>query len=207
MQFWGKGERSALSHKRVFHEGPAPAAVKLGADHYRQMADALGIKPQQVRAISIIESAEKPLTANGNPVIRFESHHWKKHRLASRLGQSFDKATNSKDLDERWAQFEAMYRVDPVAAVKSHSFGWPQIMGFNHKHAGFETTDAFLDAMRTVDGQNRAFVQFVTNSPMLHTALKKADAQQVALHYNGKNYSVNRYDQKFASLSQRSLVA
>lgn len=204
---WGRGERSALSPKRVFHEGPAPAPVKLGADHYRAIADGLGILPQQVRAIAIIESAEKPLTKGGHPVVRFESHHWKKHRLASRLGQSFDKATNPADLDERWIQFEAMHAIDPLAAVKSHSFGWPQIMGFNHKHAGFESTEAFLDAMRTVDGQNRAFVQFVQNSPMLHRALKQNNAQQVALHYNGKNYAVNRYDQKFASLSQRSLSA
>ena len=202
---WGRGERSAISPKRVFHEGPAPAPAKLTADHYRQMAEALAIKPQQVRAIAIIESAEKPLTKEGNPVVRFESHHWRKHRLASRLGQSFDKAPNSANLDERWAQFEAMYRIDPVAAVKSHSFGWCQIMGFNHKHAGFETTDAFLDTMRTIDGQNRAFVEFVTNSPALHEGLKRGNAQQVALHYNGRNYAQNRYDQKFASLSQRSL--
>jgi hypothetical protein len=204
---WGKGERSAFSHKRVFHEGPAPAPIKLTGDHYRQIADALGITPPQVRAIAIIESAEKPLTKNGNPVVRFESHHWKKHRLASRLGQSFDKAGNSNDLDERWQQFEAMYRVDPVAAVKSHSFGWPQIMGFNHRLAGCATTDAFLDEMRTIEGQNKCFRDFVVNSPMLHTAFKRNDAQQVALHYNGRNYSVNRYDQKFASLSQRSLIA
>ncbi|MFN4023219.1 MAG: hypothetical protein ACK4MQ_00175 [Hyphomonas sp.] len=48
---WGRGERSAISPKRVFHEGPAQAPVKLTADHYRQMAEALAIKPQQVRAI------------------------------------------------------------------------------------------------------------------------------------------------------------
>lgn len=203
---WGRGEKSAFSPKRVYHDTPG-ASLALTPDHYRQMADALGIRPQQVRAIAVIESAEKPFTKQGNPVVRFEAHHWRRHRIASRLGQSFDQAKNSNDLDERWIQFEAMYRVDPLAAVKCHSFGWGQIMGFNHRLAGFETTDAFLDAMRTLEGQNRAFVNFVTNSPMLHTAFKQHNIQQVALHYNGPRYADNRYDSKFASISQRSLSA
>lgn len=205
---WGRGERSAHSPARVFHDAPDDTiVVRLTADHYSQIGDALGVKPNNIRAIAIIESAEKPFTAAGSPIVRFEVHHWKKRRIASRLGQSFDKAVNSKDLDERWAQFQAMYKVDPVASVKSHSFGWMQIMGFNHKIAGFETTDAFLEAMRDINGQNKAFRQFVLNSPNLHAALKRSDAQQVALHYNGPNFDQNRYDKKFASLSQRSLSA
>lgn len=204
---WGRGERSAISPTRVFYDGPAETNhVKLTPADYSRIGDALEISPQAARAISIIESAEKGLTPTGKPIVRFEAAHWKKYRIASRLGQSFDKAKNSKDLDERWQQFEAMYRVDPVAAVKSHSFGWPQIMGFNHRNAGFETTDAFLNAMMTVDGQSKAFISFVRNSPSLLKAMRRGDADGVGLNYNGRNYRVNRYAEKYASLSQRSLM-
>jgi hypothetical protein len=206
MMHWGKGERSALSPRRVFHDQPSGGNT-LTADHYRQMAEALGIRAQQVRAIAIIESAEKPFTKAGHPVVRFEAHHWRRHRIASTLGQSFDRAVNSADLDERWVQFLAMHRVDPLAAVKSHSFGWLQIMGFNHRLAGYETTEAFLDAMQTLDGQNKAFVNFVTHSPLLHTAFRQHNVREVARHYNGPRFADNRYDQKFAALSQRSLTA
>lgn len=204
---WGRGERSAFSKSRVFHDGPTHEPVqKISADDYSRMGAGLQVPPANVRAISIIESAEKAMTPAGNPIVRFESHVWKRYRLASRLGQSFDKAVNSRDLDERWTQFEAMYRVDPVAAVKSHSFGWPQIMGFNHRNAGFETTDAFLASMKTVEGQCKAFMQFCTNSPALLSALRKSDPDAVGLNYNGKNYKVNQYAEKFANLSQRSLA-
>lgn len=207
MRIWGRGERSAFSRTRVFYSGPEDAGhPRLMPADYSRIGDALEIPPSSPRAIAIIESAEKALTADGNPVVRFEAEHWKKRRIASRLGQSFDKATNSKDLDERWKQFEAMYQVDPVAAVKAHSFGWPQIMGFNHRLAGFETTDAFLNAMMTVDGQSKAFISFVHNSPQLLRAMRAGDADGVGRHYNGKNYKLNRYAEKYASLSKRSLM-
>jgi hypothetical protein len=204
---WGRGERSAFSKSRVFHDGPDDTVERISNVHYNQMGQGLQVPAPNIRAISIIESAEKAMTPNGNPVVRFENHIWKRYRLASRLGQSFDKMTNSGDLDDRWAQFDAMHRVDPVAAVKSHSFGWPQIMGFNHKHAGFETTESFLSAMMTTEGQCKAFVQFCQNSPSLLAALRKGDADAVGLNYNGRNYQQNRYAQKFANLSQRGLSA
>lgn len=207
MRIWGRGERSAFSPRRVFHDLPDETShARLTAVDYSNMGEALGVAPTGPRAIAIIEAAEKALTPEGNPVVRFEAEHWKKRRIASRLGQSFDKARNSTDLDERWAQFEAMYRVDPVAAVKSHSFGWCQIMGFNHRLAGFETTDAFLQAMRSTEGQCKAFVSFVRNSPQLLKAMRDNDPDGVGRHYNGKNYKVNRYAEKYASLSQRSLM-
>lgn len=204
---WGRGEKSAFSRRRVFYAAPEDTGHRLlTAEDYSRIGESLSISPSGPRAIAIIESAEKALTAGGKPVCRLETEHWKKRRIASALGQSFDKARNSSDLDERWTQFEAMYRVDPVAAVKAHSFGWPQIMGFNHRLAGFETTDAFLAAMMTIDGQSKAFVSFVRNSPALHEAMKRGDADGVGLNYNGRNYRVNRYAEKYASLSKRSLM-
>jgi len=113
---------------------------------------------------------------------------------------AFDKARNTSDLNARWHQFVAMHKADPVAAVLCHSFGWPQIMGFNHRACEFEDEQNFLRSMRTVDGQGRAFAGFVQSSPRLHAAMKSEAVQDIARHYNGSGYKRNRYDTKLANL-------
>ena len=206
MQVWGRGERSAFSKSRVYHDASHDDPVmRLDLKLYSVMGDALAA-PQNIRPISIIESAEKPFTPGGNPLTRFEKGYWKDFRIASRLGQSFDRATNSNDTDERWLQFLAMQKVDPVAAVKSHSWGWPQIMGKWHKQCGCETVEAFLDLMSTPEGQCRAFIRFVDESKALRDGIRKGDGDAVGYHYNGPKYARNKYAEKYNNLSQRSLA-
>ena len=197
------GSPSPYSKKRVFHE--MPGRQTLGDEYYQEIADKIGVKPDMVRAIAVIESAEKGLTDLGYPVVRFEAHHWRKHRLNTRLAKKYDRAKNPKDLNDRWSQFLDIYDADAEAAVLSHSFGWPQIMGFNHTYCGFQTARSFLDAMRTIEGQGRAFVGFVNDQTSLKRAMQRRNVQDVALHYNGRNYDVNNYDVKLARLLDRGI--
>lgn len=189
----------AYSKARVYHSHSTDP--KLGPEYYDRLAGQLGIGADLVRAISVIESAEKGLTDEGFPVVRFEDHHWRKRRLNTRVAKSFDTAKNSRDLNERWRMFREMHEVDPTAAIMSHSFGWAQIMGFNHRYCGFEHADSFLQAMRTIEGQGRAFVGFVRDQTTLHAAMRDRNMQRVALHYNGRNYAMNDYDVKLARLT------
>lgn len=171
---------------------PVPAST------YDRMGDALDVDPILWRAISRLESGERA------DAIRFERHWWKKKRLLSREAMAFDRHGNPKDWGERWAQFEAMdavcrtdARINPAAdgaAIEAHSFGWMQIMGFNHRFCGFDTPRNFLEAMRTLDGQAGCAIEFVRESPALHAAMKNRHLNGVAVHWNGLYHQ--RYDEK-----------
>ncbi|MBG7616460.1 N-acetylmuramidase family protein [Brevundimonas sp. BAL450] len=94
-------------------------------------------------------------------------------------------------------------QLDRTAALRSASWGAPQIMGFNHKLAGFDTVDAFVDAMKSgVRAHLMAFVAFVENSG-LAPALRQittmhASAIPFARGYNGAGYAKNEYHIKIA---------
>lgn len=97
---------------------------------------------------------------------------------------------------------EAM-KLDRRAALRSASWGAAQIMGYNHKLAGFDTVEAFVDAMKTGSRAHlMAFVSFVKESN-LTAAVRKIDgnpenARAFAAGYNGKSYAANRYDVRIA---------
>jgi hypothetical protein len=187
-----------VSKARVYY--PQPSSVKTDLmPLYQQTAKDLDLKPAVVRAFAIVESDEKPVTVIGNPVTRFETGHWKKHRVASPAAMAFDKAKNSKNLDERWEQFEAMRNVNENAAILSHSFGVFQIMGFNYKLALCADPVTFLNRSMTIEGQFTLFKRFMLSSPALLSAARRMRADQVGFHYNGPQYKRNKYDVKWAA--------
>lgn len=104
------------------------------------------------------------------------------------------------------AEYGRLHRameLDRAAALRSASWGAAQIMGFNHKLAGFDTVEAFVDAMKSgVRSHLMAFVAFVKNGG-LAPALRQittvhASARPFARGYNGAAYAANSYDVKIA---------
>lgn len=187
---------------------------------YAQVADQLGWPAALVRAISRKETWK----ADENPQwIRLETSRWKRYRMASREAQKFDKAKNSPVLKERWLRFVEMdeickadAEVNPAArwaAVLSHSIGFGQILGDNHKFAGFNEPGAFWEANQTMEGQARSFVAFARSSERLmflakrldltprvitlrarSHVLKLGDLSEISAIWNGPNYESNDYD-------------
>ena len=99
-------------------------------------------------------------------------------------------------------------QLDRTAALRSASCGAAQIMGFNHRLAGYATVDAFVEAMKTgAQAQLMAFVAFVENSG-LAPALRQittyhASAVDFAEAYNGPAYARNQYHVKIAQAFKR----
>lgn len=102
-----------------------------------------------------------------------------------------------------WLRLHHAMQLDRRAALRSASVGGAQIMGFNHKLAGFDTVEAFWDAMK---GSERAhldaFSAFIRNSKLVvalrQISSKPADCRPFAKDYNGQGFAANRYDQKIA---------
>lgn len=143
------------------------------------------------------------------PKILFEAH------VFDRLTAGRFRAAHPNLSSARWnralyvggqGEYVRLHRamqLDRTAALMSASVGGAQIMGFNHKLAGFDTVDAFWDAMRRSEAEHlMAFVRFIINSG-LGDALRAisrthAHCEPFARGYNGPRYAENQYHVKIA---------
>ena len=98
--------------------------------------------------------------------------------------------------------------LDRAAALRSASVGRYQIMGFNHKLAGFATVEAYWEAMKASERQHlEAFVSFVVNAGLTDELRRisnfHADCIPFARGYNGKGYAANSYHVKIAKAHKK----
>lgn len=194
-------QKAPVSKARVFYSQPTGVKPSL-LDLYQATAKELDVSPTQVRAFAIVESDEKPFTAKGNPVVRFESGYWTRFRVASKPAIAFDKAKNYSDLDSRWSQFQDMCAINETAAIMSHSFGIFQLMGFNFKLALCADPASFLKENMTVEGQFKMFRRFVKMSPALLSAIRLNKPDGVGHHYNGPAYKKHKYDVRWLAATK-----
>ncbi|PXW67901.1 uncharacterized protein DUF3380 [Blastomonas natatoria] len=102
-----------------------------------------------------------------------------------------------------WLRLYQAMQLDRRAALRSASVGGAQIMGFNHQLAGFDTVEAFWDAMKTSERAHlAAFVSFIRNrglvSALRAISNRPADCIAFAKGYNGSGFAANEYHIKIA---------
>ena len=89
------------------------------------------------------------------------------------------------------------------AALQSASWGRFQIMGFNHKAAGYATVDSFVQAMYRSEGEQLASFVRLLQHQGLAAALRNKEWATFAMRYNGKSYAANHYDQKLKAAYEK----
>lgn len=90
------------------------------------------------------------------------------------------------------------------SAYWSASYGAFQIMGFNHKLAGYDSaTEMMLAFNRSEALQLNGLVRFIMAQPSMLKALKLGNWADFARLYNGSDFAVNRYDSKLAASAAR----
>lgn len=170
----------------------------------------LGIELATMQAVNAVESAGSGFEANGKPKILFERHVFRRQLLAHKVP--------AEEVAALCAQHPALVnstpggyqggaaehprlarasQIHPAAAIEATSWGAFQIMG-HHWHAlGYESAQAFADAMATSEAQQLdAFVRFIKADPALHKAIKARKWAEFAKRYNGPAYARNLYDVK-----------
>ena len=186
----------------------APPRPKTGISEqdYQAVADDLGVDVASVKAVAQVEAGGAGFLPSGDPKILFEAHVF-----SSQTGGKFD-TSHPKISSTKWDKSlyrggqvehtrlaEAM-KLDRSAALKSASWGRFQIMGFNHKAAGYETVEEYVAAMKQDEGkQLKAFGSFIKSNPAMHKALKNKDWAGFAKRYNGSGYKKNNYDTKISN--------
>lgn len=182
---------------------------------YRAAAAANGIEYALLRAIVEVESTGGGTLPDGNPKTLFERHVFYREVREIKGKEVADKffAANPNicnpasgdygSVNSQWSRLQkaiALAEGDVGiidAAYKSASWGVGQVMGFNHKVAGYATIGAFVaDMMKGERYQLNAMVKFFVDNPKLVKAAKELDYATIAKFYNGSDYQRNQYDVK-----------
>lgn len=156
-----------------------------------------------IKAVASVESRGQGFYADGFPVLLFERHKFSqftggKYKSSHPHLSGAAGGYGAPGLNQR-RKFNEAFELNPIAAMKSCSWGLFQIMGFNHAACGFDTVGEFVDAMKESEGrQLLAFADFVIKNK-LADKLRRKDWAGFAKGYNGAGYRKNKYDEKMAA--------
>ncbi|HOV02936.1 MAG TPA: N-acetylmuramidase domain-containing protein [Kaistiaceae bacterium] len=180
----------------------------------------IGCDPLYLQAILNVESGGDAFDKKGRLIILPEKHvFWRELPAALRakaraLGLATPKWARSnyaglggKGSDRRWTRLRRMVELHETAALMSASYGKPQIMGFNHKLAGYSSVTEFVLALaENSDAHDVAFIAFL-EAVGLADELRAKDSPAIARRYNGSG-QVARYagmiDAEYRKLLARS---
>lgn len=179
---------------------------------FSEAAKKLNVNVASVKAVTTVESKGEGFLADGRQVILFERHIFLRE-LAKVLPPDQVAKLQAENPDilnktpggyvggvAEWARLERAQAIHQEAALKSASYGLFQIMGFNHKVAGFATVLEYVMASAESEtNQLMAFVNFVLANPTMLKALQERNWAKFASLYNGSNYAINQYDKKLAA--------
>lgn len=155
-----------------------------------ELAAKFGIEYFALCAVLKVESAGNGFSKNGKIKIQFEPYHFRRYtglRIAN-------------GVENQKAEYTAYFKaagIDEEFAMFSTSWGLGQIMGFNHKRAGYITVREMVSTFNSSEYyQLKGMLNFIKSGRKLYKALKEKDWATFAYYYNGKYYKKWNYDVK-----------
>ncbi len=179
-----------------------PAPPKLAMADYQAVATSIRCDVAAVRAVISVEAAGSGFHDDGRPKILFEAH-WFGDLTSDDYDDDYPSISSpvwNRNLYiggvGEWDRLYLACTLDRVAALKSASWGLGQVMGFNHKAAGYADVETFVRDMHLSEGkQLMAMFNFIKTNG-LDRALIRKDWATFARGYNGESYRANAYDEK-----------
>jgi hypothetical protein len=184
-----------------------------------ELAKKFSIDQAAIKAVKEIESRGSGFLPSGKPIILFEGHvFWKQLTLKGKnpkdyimnnydiIYPTWDKS-QYKGGEKEYDRLNKAIAIDKEAALKSASWGLFQIMGFNHKLAGYDTVQHFVEAQyENEKNQLEAFANFIKSSNLIDELQNKQWAA-FAKAYNGAQYAQNQYDIKLQKAFEKYYIA
>jgi hypothetical protein len=182
------------------------AARRLDALDIPRIGSLIGVGEDEVRAILEVESRGAGFDKQGRPAMLFEPHiFWKelgpgkKRDQAAKAGLAYPRWRAGAYPRDSYPRLEQAMAIDETAAFRSASWGLGQLMGFNHRAAGFATVqDMVAEFCDDEESHLEAMIRFI-KSRGLADEIQRHDWTGFARAYNGPGYAANRYDKRLAA--------
>jgi len=185
-------------------------------DQFKDAADELGCDIAAIKAVNKVESSGGGFLSNGNLKLLFEPHIFWKELIA--VGVSPAMITGNSDiLYPKWKpgaygkesaqqdRLDRAMKINHTAALKSASYGAFQILGNNHRKAGYDTVDAMVTDYKKGEGEQLiSFTKYLKNTGIPDHLINHNWAA-FAKAYNGSGYkgkadtTADDYDLKLAA--------
>jgi len=165
-------------------------------EELKKLAADYGIEPAALKAVLIVEADNSGFDAHtGKIKIQFEPGHFKRAKIVNGV------EVQSKE----WIAYEQAYAIAPEEAMLATSWGLGQIMGFNHKLAGYDKVLAMVTEFKISEYyQLKGMLRFVGSQKTMLGALQRKDWATFAKLYNGKDYKKFDYDNRLASAYEKA---
>jgi len=186
----------------------------LADDDFARAAKELNVEVAAIRAVAEVEAAGAGFLPDGRPSVLYEAHIFHKHTKGAhgaavdRRGIKLSSLNWNRSLygatgAAQHNRIEDAAKLNWGAAHKAASWGTFQILGENHKAAGHDTIEDFVDAMHSGAAAHLdAFVSFI-KANKLDVPLRAKNWAAFARGYNGPGYAQNAYDEKIAAAYAR----
>ncbi len=174
-----------------------------------RVCDLLDVGEPAIWAVLTVETRGFGFLPDRRPQILFE-RHWFSRLTDRRFDAAHPDISNRnpggyKGGSAEYDRLKQAIALDEEAALKSASWGLPQMMGFNHVAAGFDTPAAMVAAMvDTEDAQLKALGGFIKSNSKMLRAIQQHDWASFAAAYNGPNFRKNHYDSRLAAAFAKS---
>jgi hypothetical protein len=170
-----------------------------------------------IRAVAEVESANRGFLPDGRVVILFEAHVFGRltnHRFDGRRDtrgrplstRSWDRTTyGASGAWQHDGRLVPAAQLDWDAAHKAASWGYFQIMGFNHAITGHPTIRGFVDAKNSGAGPHLdSLVRFIRGNNLdRHLRARPPNIEAFSRGFNGPGFRQNQYDTKLAAAIRR----
>jgi hypothetical protein len=158
----------------------------LTKDEKLHLAALKGLEFKAVCAVQAVEAAGSGFDqVTGLIKIQFEPYYFRTY-TGIRVANGVEKQA------AEWQAFNEAAKINAHAAMMSTSWGLGQIMGFNHKAAGYDTVEKMVDAFKVSEyNQMLGMLNFICNDARLVKAIHAKDWNTFARIYNGPGYKNN----------------
>jgi N-acetylmuramidase/Putative peptidoglycan binding domain len=168
------------------------------------VCEMLGVGEAEVWAVLTVETRGFGFLLDRRPQILFERHIFSRRTSGRHDAEHPDisgrKPGGYKGGAGEYERLEKAMQLDEQEALKSASWGLPQVMGFNHRVVGFDSVTGMVEAIiESEDDQLEALGQFIMAHPKCRIGIQRNDWGSFAACYNGPNFRLNDYDNRLAA--------
>lgn len=189
---------------------PNPNPPKVQRDDIIIAAGRLNVPAAQIKALSDVESPKGGFNLDGTPKILFERHkfwqaltdrNWitKRNEMHLEYPDICNPKAGGYNERSQYEKLEIAATLNWDAAHESASWGFGQVMGFNWEALGYDSVRDFVSLMYASEGYQLDAVCRYIKVNHLDDELRRKDWAGFGKGYNGKDYRINKYDDKMAA--------